>query len=246
MSTTEAVTLRACPFCGKQPQLSDSDETGIFAHFLEAYGHTVLCDGTKGGCGATCGYWETPVEAMARWNGRHDTEPLRANRFVPDSATATLLSELDLEAHRLYRLRANLDEEGLPKQTPADTLAGRAASVIRAVVSGDDAFLATPEYETRWRNDAFERLRSVLNLVEADEGTTMNCAEVRIRRLQAVLDTYSATLADTASVSATLPAPVKVRASHELVAEVLSAVTRLIEVNRPDSPEKLAKPTVSS
>lgn len=61
--------LRACPFCGHSGELTDSDKTRVFG-VSEAFGYTVLCNGANGGCGATCGYWETEAEATDRWNER--------------------------------------------------------------------------------------------------------------------------------------------------------------------------------
>lgn len=76
MSCENSTVLRHCPFCGKQPELSDSTKTGIFDNIVEAFGYTVLCNGAKGGCGTTCGYWPTEEEAIQRWNTRFKEIPL--------------------------------------------------------------------------------------------------------------------------------------------------------------------------
>ena len=61
--------IRPCPFCGHSAELTDSDRTRAFG-VSEAFGYTVLCNGARGGCGTTCGYWASEAQAANRWNER--------------------------------------------------------------------------------------------------------------------------------------------------------------------------------
>lgn len=61
--------LQVCPFCAHTGELTDSAATRAFDG-AEAFGYTVLCNAARGGCGATCGYWETEAEAIEHWNDR--------------------------------------------------------------------------------------------------------------------------------------------------------------------------------
>lgn len=81
----ERRALKPCPFCGKQDPMVITD-----AHELESCANyddencpaeneggccgflTVVCDVTKGGCGATSGYAPTEEEAVEKWNKRAD------------------------------------------------------------------------------------------------------------------------------------------------------------------------------
>jgi hypothetical protein len=107
--------LRACPFCGHSGELTDSDKTRVFG-VSEAFGYTVLCNGAKGGCGATCGYWETEAEAADRWNERaapptpqeHESEfqaQWRRDRFLELKALLELNDADEATVMNMARVR---------------------------------------------------------------------------------------------------------------------------------------------
>lgn len=60
-----------CPFCGEVEYLRIDD-----ASELEecTTGIAVICDATKGGCGATCGYQPTEEKAITAWEQRKKNE----------------------------------------------------------------------------------------------------------------------------------------------------------------------------
>lgn len=66
--------LSPCPFCGKMDSLieaNSSENSCDCQPELMPY-YTYFCDVRKGGCGATCGYQDTPELAVAAWNRRAD------------------------------------------------------------------------------------------------------------------------------------------------------------------------------
>lgn len=82
--------LKPCPFCGKSVAIfTDMKELeecynydqGIcddLDYVCSRY-PIVVCDATKGGCGASAGYGESKKEAIEKWNRRAKTRhwPLR-------------------------------------------------------------------------------------------------------------------------------------------------------------------------
>lgn len=63
-------SLKACPFCGQSRYvctLAEGDR--------DTRQYTVVCDAVAGGCGASCGWQDTLVEAKAAWNQRDGQEP---------------------------------------------------------------------------------------------------------------------------------------------------------------------------
>lgn len=66
--------LMLCPFCGKEvagilSQTEMMDEAGV-EPFEHAERYTIVCDFTRRGCGATCGFHDTEEDAINRWNSR--------------------------------------------------------------------------------------------------------------------------------------------------------------------------------
>lgn len=163
--------LQVCPFCAHTGELIDSDQTRVFGNLTEAFGYTVLCNGTKGGCGATCGYWPTQAEAVERWNDRAGPPPVRE------------------------------DES---------------------------------EFQARWRHDRFLALKALLELNDADEGTTMNLARVRIDRLSTVEDVFKGVLSDPAGVYGALSPLAREDVSQTQVALVLALARQMVQSRRPD------------
>lgn len=63
--------LKSCPFCGHTEFLTvgtGKEFSGGADELCNDF--AVCCDYTRGGCGATCGYSETPEEAVDKWNRR--------------------------------------------------------------------------------------------------------------------------------------------------------------------------------
>ena len=80
------VDLKPCPFCGENVAVMtdahDLEECSNFeddnCHCNEFESHpceykTVVCDVTRGGCGASSGYYPTEKEAIEKWNRRAET-----------------------------------------------------------------------------------------------------------------------------------------------------------------------------
>lgn len=75
--------IAPCPFCGsaKAPTVTTAQESEQCVHFESAsckcfeldaeceVAH-VVCDMTKGGCGASSGYYLSKGEAVSKWNAR--------------------------------------------------------------------------------------------------------------------------------------------------------------------------------
>lgn len=70
--------LKPCPFCGKETtDIVDCSETTC-AFAIDCFCaetclnkmYAVVCNRTKGGCGATGGYYRTKEEAIEAWNRR--------------------------------------------------------------------------------------------------------------------------------------------------------------------------------
>jgi hypothetical protein len=162
--------LRACPFCGHSGELTDSDKTRVFG-VSEAFGYTVLCSGAKGGCGATCGYWETEAEAAERWN----------ERAAPPT----------------------------PQEHES-------------------------EFQAQWRRDRFLELKALLELNDADEGTVMNMARVRISRLEAVETVFKGVLSDPTGVYASMSALAREDLTDAQVSLVLAVARQVVQDRRPD------------
>lgn len=82
--------LKPCPFCGKSvatftdmKELEecfnyDQNICDDFDYWCKKY-PLIVCDATKGGCGASTGYSESKEEAIKKWNRRDKTirRPLR-------------------------------------------------------------------------------------------------------------------------------------------------------------------------
>ncbi len=66
------IDLSPCPFCGKKVAvLTEAREPG----YCTKYGlHIVVCDASKGGCGASTGYHIRMEHAVEAWNRRTDND----------------------------------------------------------------------------------------------------------------------------------------------------------------------------
>lgn len=64
--------LKACPFCGNEKS------PGYSLDFDKALGERICCDKTRGGCGASTGYYRYKKDAIDAWNRRAEpaNEPL--------------------------------------------------------------------------------------------------------------------------------------------------------------------------
>ena len=66
--------LQRCPFCGMDVQelysVKQDFEDSFGQQFNGVNKFTVVCDFTRKGCGATCGYHDTVQQAVSRWNTR--------------------------------------------------------------------------------------------------------------------------------------------------------------------------------
>lgn len=60
-----------CPFCGETEHLRIDDASEKDSCCT---GLGVICDATKGGCGATGGYAPTKEEAVTKWEKRKKNE----------------------------------------------------------------------------------------------------------------------------------------------------------------------------
>lgn len=62
---SETSELKACPFCGKTDCVYINEDNKLYQ---------VVCDYTRGGCGASSGYIDTKEEAIENWNKRFDDD----------------------------------------------------------------------------------------------------------------------------------------------------------------------------
>lgn len=67
--------LSPCPFCGsaKAPTVTTEQESAPYMGF-----ESVVCDMTKGECGASSGYCLSKGEAVSKWNARPEQEESEA------------------------------------------------------------------------------------------------------------------------------------------------------------------------
>ena len=63
--------LQRCPFCGMESAelITQAELWGEGCEDL-AGRYTVCCSRDTGGCGATCGFHDSPDQAVSRWNTR--------------------------------------------------------------------------------------------------------------------------------------------------------------------------------
>lgn len=63
--------LQRCPFCGMEvAEVWTASEAQEIPFDEERERYTIVCDWSKRGCGATCGFHESVSEAVKRWNTR--------------------------------------------------------------------------------------------------------------------------------------------------------------------------------
>lgn len=68
-----AKKLLPCPFCGSTTapvRIARKDADWLCADECQGKGHFVICDYTRGGCGASTGWKRTKKEIVATWNTR--------------------------------------------------------------------------------------------------------------------------------------------------------------------------------
>lgn len=66
--------FKPCPFCGKEVAEYEKSEDD-YSFPLNQY--TVICNAINGGCGATCGYNPSKIEARKKWNRRTEDRYLK-------------------------------------------------------------------------------------------------------------------------------------------------------------------------
>lgn len=80
------IELMSCPFCGKNvaeptniqncEMCANFEDEDMCPNYEECgYGHFIVCNVNKGGCGASTGWYKTVDEALAAWYrraGKHE------------------------------------------------------------------------------------------------------------------------------------------------------------------------------
>ena len=62
--------LNKCPFCGVEQAAEILSQEELWEMQFNASRYTVCCSKSNGGCGATCGFYESKYKAVSRWNTR--------------------------------------------------------------------------------------------------------------------------------------------------------------------------------
>lgn len=71
--------LKPCPFCGNKKAVeiidsADTEEVDFFCVEKVESDYHIICNVSKGGCGASSGYADTKDEAIKAWNRRDYVE----------------------------------------------------------------------------------------------------------------------------------------------------------------------------
>lgn len=139
--------LKPCPFCwNTQPKLlRDADISICYQGHVPVY-YAVVCDATKGGCGATGGFAESEEKAADNWNKRAQEAKKMTREEILAAAKKCVCGDREQDygsPERNFQTIANMWEDYLAAKghevvdiAPPDVAAMLALLKIARIASG--------------------------------------------------------------------------------------------------------------